>query len=177
MGGNSKAILTGGCLPLNTGSVASCLRRIGGVSAILLLVEASDTPELLVKSLQLLMSLVQGNAINTSDMENAKGYEIIGYFLKETQQHFVTVEVMDSLFEFAGFRKDSPRTSVIANTLAFKHLLLDYEIWKSRPLAVQKVYFQRLQDFIYDNVQKIFNVWRMQSLRKSPPFTPALSSF
>ena len=55
------------------------VRRIGGLPVVIMLVDRASSAEALTLALGLLVNVVRFNSINTRQMEEMHGYEILGY--------------------------------------------------------------------------------------------------
>ena len=65
---------------------------------------------------------------------------------------------------------------MIANRIAYRYVLLDFELWRDLSLDLQKLFFTQIYDFIVCSSQSSFNVNRLLKLCKIFLF-PFLSVF
>jgi hypothetical protein len=112
--------------------------------------------------LEALVAVVRDNYRNTRDLEVTKGYEIIAQFLRK-KTALITSEIVDVLFQLVGAAED-PRENVIANPLAFKNIILYYEIWKNTSAQLQQKVLVFVNNLLISNLQVKFNTSRMRKL-------------
>jgi hypothetical protein len=62
-------------------SIADNMRKVGGVTAVLAMVEAAESREMLHFALSLLQCVLKYNARNARDMQKCHGYHLLGLFL------------------------------------------------------------------------------------------------
>lgn len=87
---------------------------------------------------------------------------MFSYLLKR-KSSLLEVETANALFELVGMNTP-PRSEVLANSLAFRFLFLDYDIWKTRPAEVQRHVLSRFNELVMDNKLRTFNSWRLRKL-------------
>jgi beige protein homolog 1 len=124
----------------------------------------------LLDVLCVLVALMRNNARTTQEMENIRGYTILAAFLYQ-RSSLLNGAILDKVLELVGIVPDSRyplRAAVIANTLAFRHLIMDYEIWRNTAIDVQRQYFSRLCQLLVHNHQASFNVWRLRKMHWLP---------
>ena len=71
--------LTGGVEAFVPCDFSAGVRRIGGLPVVLMLVDSATSTEALTMALGLLVSIVRFNSLNTRQMEDLHGYEVLGY--------------------------------------------------------------------------------------------------
>lgn len=100
--------------------------------------------------------------------EERHAYEILALHLRK-KAGLVTAVVHDSILQLAGFDVASPARSVVSNTLAFQHLVLDFYLWRETDLSIQMAHFDRLRDLVTTSEAAEFNLRKLSKLRTSRP--------
>jgi hypothetical protein len=69
--------------------------------------------------------------------EERRAYEIVGLIIRR-KAALLTASSTSFLFALCGICVDDPTRSVVVNTLATQHILLDFRIWRGVSEALQK---------------------------------------
>ncbi|CAG8737438.1 10701_t:CDS:2, partial [Acaulospora morrowiae] len=137
--------------------------KIGGSAVVLRLIERAETSTDLCKTVCTLIELIRFSWRNSEDMERIHGYEILAYLLK--QKHgLLTMEILNLLLAFVGLNSTSPNDSVIINPLAYRFLILDFDLWKHSDEAVQRAHLQQFATFIQFSNHHHFNAKRLSKM-------------
>ncbi|CAG8486905.1 4172_t:CDS:10 [Ambispora leptoticha] len=139
--------------------------KIGGSAVVLRLIEKAETTKDLYKAVCTLIELIRFSWRNSEDMERIHGYEILAFLLK--QKHgLLSLELLNLLLVFVGFNPISPTDSVIVNPLAYRFLILDFELWKRAGDTVQRAHLQQFTAFIHLSLHHHFNAKRLNVVKK-----------
>ncbi|KAJ3299646.1 hypothetical protein HK104_007865 [Borealophlyctis nickersoniae] len=130
--------------------------KLGGCGILLELVERSNSPDALYKSLTVLVESIRHNWRYTAEMEANGYYEVLGYLLKSKKQH-CTMMVIDTLFALVGRTLEHFDKAVIANSTAFRQILLDPELWRTSQ-EVQKYFLTQFADFVFHSANHEANI-------------------
>ncbi|CAG8445955.1 14997_t:CDS:10 [Cetraspora pellucida] len=137
--------------------------KIGGSSVVLRLIERAETTEDLYKTVCTLIELIRFNWRNSEDMERIHGYEILAYLLK--QKHgLLTPELLNLLLVFVGLNPVNHMDSVIMNPLAYRFLILDFDLWRHSPESVQRAHLQQFSIFIHLSKHHHYNAKRLSKM-------------
>lgn len=184
------AVLTGNPTVVVPQSLDDASWRIGGCAAIgLSLIDAADTAEGLLVSLNVLLECVRDSWRNSEAMERENGFGVLATLLasklefikkkasnqasperlKEAlQQHeSFTLEVLLIILRFIGYQPDCPRESVINNPLAYRVLLIDVDLWRNAAPPVQRLYYRQFVVFGVDSKYHYFNGKRLSKMRRN----------
>lgn len=82
-------------------SIADSMRKVGGVSVVLAMLEAADTSEMLHLALSVLVCMLQSNPRNVRDMQACRGYHLLALFLHRRMAVF-DMDDLDLLFQIAS---------------------------------------------------------------------------
>ncbi|KAG9303640.1 hypothetical protein G9A89_018537 [Geosiphon pyriformis] len=137
--------------------------KIGGSAVVLRLIEKAETVKDLYKAVCTLIELIRFSWRNSEDMERIHGYEILAFLLK--QKHgLLSLELLNLLLVFVGFNPISPTDSVIVNPLAYRFLILDFELWRRAGETVQRAHLQQFTAFIHLSLHHHFNAKRLSKM-------------
>ncbi|KAL9550165.1 hypothetical protein PS6_005689 [Mucor atramentarius] len=137
--------------------------KIGGCGIALKLIERSETPETLCKATAILFEIIRYSWRNSEDMERCHGYEILAYLLKQ-KRDLITPELIELLLVFIGKDPHSPEESIINNPLAYRYVILNFEIWKKTAIAVQRAQLDQFILFLNTSKMRNFNSKRLPKI-------------
>ncbi|KAI9471032.1 MAG: hypothetical protein EXX96DRAFT_375724 [Benjaminiella poitrasii] len=139
------------------------LWKIGGCAVALKLIEQSESSETLYKSMTFLFSIIRYSWRNSEDMERHHGYEILAHLLKKKRE-LITEGILELLLVFIGKDPHSPENSIINNPLAYRYVVLNFEIWKKTPISVQKAQLDQFVLFLSTSKMSYFNSRRLPKI-------------
>eukprot|EP01132_Coremiostelium_polycephalum_P005552 gene5552-6914_t len=168
--GRQKGILVGSVEAFRRNKVADGIKKIGGMPIALLLLEKANSYETLYDALGLLVGLIQHHPTNTHEMSVINGYELLAWVLRK-KEHLINTNIVDLIFDLIGINGNTSlhhgvanrSEGTVANWNACKYIMMNYDIWKRRPIDLQRYVLQGYNDLIIDNVQSRFNA---ESLRR-----------
>ncbi|KAI8380253.1 hypothetical protein BD560DRAFT_324131, partial [Blakeslea trispora] len=137
--------------------------KIGGCAIALKLIERSDTAESLCKSTAILFEVIRYSWRNSEDMERCHGYEVLAYLLKQKRE-LITVELIELLLVFIGKNPHNPEESIINNPLAYRFVILNFEVWKKTSIPVQRAQLDQFILFLNTSNMRSFNVRRLPKI-------------
>lgn len=184
------AVLTGTPAVVVPQSLDDASWRIGGCAAVgLSLIDAADTAEGLLVSLNVLLECVKDSWRNSEAMERENGFGVLATLLANKLEHFkkrasnqasperlqealqqhesFTLEVLSIVLGFIGYQPDHPRESVINNPLAYRVLLVDVDLWRNAAPSVQRLYYRQFSVFGVDSKYHYFNSKRLSKMRRN----------
>ncbi|CAG8480599.1 18870_t:CDS:10, partial [Gigaspora margarita] len=137
--------------------------KIGGSAVVLRLIERAETTEDLYKTVCTLIELIRFNWRNSEDMERIHGYEILAFLLK--QKHgLLTPDLLNLLLVFVGLNPVNQIDSVIMNPLAYRFLILDFDLWRHSPESVQRAHLHQFSIFIHLSKHHHYNAKRLSKM-------------
>ncbi|CAG8477297.1 10337_t:CDS:10, partial [Diversispora eburnea] len=137
--------------------------KIGGSAVVLRMIERAETATDLFKTVCTLIELIRFSWRNSEDMERIHGYEILAYLLK--QKHgLLTMELLNLLLVFVGLNPLSHNDSVIINPLAYRFLILDFDLWRHSHESVQRAHLHQFSIFIQLSQHHHFNAKRLSKM-------------
>ncbi|VDB88447.1 unnamed protein product [Peniophora sp. CBMAI 1063] len=139
--------------------------QIGGPAVALRLIQSATTPHELSRTLGILTDGLRSSWQNSEDMERMHGYEILGTILR-TKSQLINVTTFETLFELIGMNFRSPELSIVQNTVAYRAIALDFELWASTREEIQRQHLEHFSILLLHSRYKRFNV--RQRLGKVP---------
>lgn len=185
------AVLTGDPTVIVPQALDDTAWRIGGCAAVgLALLEASHSPDEVLRALDILLESVQENWRNSEAMERENGFGVLSTLLNTKMASGTTdnpktsnspmppssshlspspfpLKVLTKILKFVGYRVDKPEDSVIINPLAYRILLVDNENWRNAEPPVQKLYYEQFVSFALRSKFHQFNSKRLARMRES----------
>ncbi|KAJ7563203.1 hypothetical protein O6H91_03G100400 [Diphasiastrum complanatum] len=97
-------------------SLGDSIRKVGGVSVVLAMVEIAESKEMLHLALTLLVNVLQYNSRNTYDMLACRGYHLLALFLHRRMNLFM-IQDLELLFQIAASEASIQISSEISEAL------------------------------------------------------------
>ncbi|KAM0788066.1 hypothetical protein ACM66B_001237 [Microbotryomycetes sp. NB124-2] len=136
---------------------------VGGMSVVLRIVEACQTEKQLELAIKLFVEVIGKSWRNSEDAERTHAYEILAALLKR-KATLISVGVYDTLLEFCGFDLDDGTQSVVSNVLAFRFIVLDFNLWSSVSVGLQQMHLLRLKQLLQLSAYPDFNMRRLTKM-------------
>ena len=186
------AVLTGDPCTVVPGSMDEAAWRAAGCAPVgLALLEAAQSPEGILRALEITLESVQGSWRNSEAMERENGFGALATLLThklenriESSIEFSPVStpspqpkqrdssldrrILNAILEFVGFRPEKPEESVINNPLAYRILIVDMQSWKLSSPVIQKIYYEQFVAFSSRSKYRHFNLKRLLRMRTYP---------
>ncbi|KAG0346054.1 hypothetical protein BG004_002567, partial [Podila humilis] len=156
-------ILVGNPLVAAPRGLDDSIWKVGGCVVALRIVESAKDTATLEKAVLLLDQLIRCSWRNSEDMERIFGYEILGYILKQKKALF-SVDMMNTLLSVVGMDLEYPDDSVITNSFAFRHLMLDLDIWRKTDIEIQLLHLEQFKIFLQHSHKSSLNVKRLSTM-------------
>lgn len=165
--------------------------RLGGCSAIgLKLVESAISREEIVRAVEILFESINGSWRNSEAMERDNGYMILGALLRgkigagsviaqggngggqqpnplsRGERDKLSFELLSLVLGFVGYDHATPENSAIVNPLAYRTLLVDFDMWRKTAPITQKLYYKQFSTFSVKTKFHAFNSKRLLRMRE-----------
>ncbi|KII85493.1 hypothetical protein PLICRDRAFT_44793 [Plicaturopsis crispa FD-325 SS-3] len=147
----------GDVLLVKTRCMDLALWKIGGAAVSLRLVQIAKTPHELSRALGILTDGLRNSWQNSEDMERLRGYDILANILRLKSQ-LINMTGFENIFEFLGLSFRSPDHSTITNTVAYRSIALDFELWSHTRKEIQRVHLEHFTTLLRTSRFKSFNV-------------------
>ncbi|GBE84628.1 hypothetical protein SCP_0606070 [Sparassis crispa] len=131
--------------------------KLGGAAIALRLVQLASNPHEVSRALGILSDGVRNSWQNSEDMERFRGYEILAEIL-HGKSHHINMTGFETLFEFLGLNFRAPDHSTVVNTVAYRALALDFQLWSSTRKEIQQVHLEHFATLLQTSKHKRFNV-------------------
>jgi len=181
--------LVGDPLVIVPQSLDDTLWRLGGFTGIALkLVENATTKEGIARAVETLFESIKGSWRNSEAMEKENGYAILGALIRGKIGAGVVVaskgsvsdsstlpsddrdqlgfQLLSLVLEFVGYNHEKPEESFIINPLAYRILLVDFDMWRKTALITQRLYYKQFITFGVQSKFHQFNSRRLLRMRK-----------
>lgn len=188
---NGTAVLTGDPVVIVPQSLDDTMWRLGGcVAPCLKLVADASTREDIVRGVEILFESVRGNWRNSEAMERENGYAILGALIRgkvgagsviptntpksdasslnSSDREKLSFELLSLVLGFVGYNHQNPENSVINNPLAYRILLVDFDMWRKTAILTQRLYYKQFVTFGVSSKYHLFNGRRLLRMRKYP---------
>lgn len=162
------AIMTGEPIVVVPQSLDDAAWRIGGAAAVgLKMVEVATTPKQVCRAVEILFEITKASWRNSEAMERDNGFAILGNLIRNKEgKGVVGKELLRIVLEFVGFRREAPEESFIVNPLAYRILLVDFDMWRKADLGTQREYFSQFVTFCHGSKYHHFNSKRLFRMSK-----------
>ena len=196
---HGSTVLIGEPVVIVPQSLDDTLWRLGGFTGIVLkLVESANSSESILRAVEILFESIKGSWRNSEAMERENGYAILGALLRgkigagtvvasrnDKSDADLSIEDRDKLgfqmlslvLEFIGYNHEAPEESFIVNPLAYRILLVDFDMWRKTAPITQKLYYKQFITFGVQSRFHQFNSRRMTRMRKSPIRCPRAHTY
>ncbi|KAG1855169.1 hypothetical protein DFJ58DRAFT_716258 [Suillus subalutaceus] len=115
--------------------------KIGGAALLLRLVALAQTPHELSRALSVFSDCLRNSWQNSDDMERLHGYDVLASTLR-ARSHLINMTSFEILFEFLGLNFRSPDLSTVVNTIAYRAVALDFELWSKTSADIQRAHLE-----------------------------------
>jgi beige protein homolog 1 len=184
-----STVLTGEPVIIVPQSLDDTLWRLGGFAGIVLkLVENATTKDDILRAVETLFESIKGSWRNSEAMERENGYAILGALLRgkigagvvvssrnsASEASSMTADDRDKLgfqllslvLEFVGYNHEKPEESFIINPLAYRILLVDFDLWRKTAPITQRLYYMQFITFGVNSKCHQFNSRRLFRMRE-----------
>jgi hypothetical protein len=96
--------------------------------------------------------------------EERQAYEILALHLRR-KASLLTATSLDALLSLCGLDLKDPSRSVVANTLATQHVLLDFRIWSGVANEWQRTHLSKIEELVITASANEYNLRKLGKLR------------
>ncbi|KAF8584664.1 beach-domain-containing protein [Ramaria rubella] len=130
--------------------------EIGGSAVLLRIIELANNPHDLHNTVAIFADALRTSWQNSEDVERIRGYEILAGILRAKSQ-LINMATFEVLFEFLGLDFSTPESSTIVNSIAYRFIALDFEIWSRSRKEVQLAHLGHFVTLLETSRYKRFN--------------------
>ncbi|KAH7926600.1 beach-domain-containing protein [Leucogyrophana mollusca] len=149
--------IEGGVLATHCQPLDLALWKIGGPALVLRLVMFAQTTHELSRAINILSDSLRNCWQNCDDMERMHGYDVLANLL-HTKCHLINMTTFETLFELLGLNFRSPDHSTIVNSIGYRSLALDFELWSRTHPDIQRVHLEHFSFLLRASRFRKFNV-------------------
>lgn len=187
---SGSAVLTGDPTVVIPQSLDDAAWRVGGCAAVgLAILEAAHSRDSIIGALKILFKSIQESWRNSEAMERDSGFGVLANLLsvklsvenpksdqttvasansggENSGNESLSKQILDLILGFVGYRSEKPEDSVINNPLAYRVLLVDFDIWRNSAHSVQELYYNQFTVFSVKSKYHQFNSRRLVRMRQ-----------
>ena len=182
------AVLTGEPVIAVPRHLDDAMWQLAGFTPLALkIVERASTAESLTRAVEMIFRCVNSSWRNSEAMERCNGYNIMGMLLKcklgfaptgaenitqrlpmdDVEKHRLSFQLLSLVLEFVGYDHKNSLNSIIKNPLAYRILLVDFDVWRRCVPIVQELYYKQFITFARNSKYHEYNNRRLLRMRKS----------
>ncbi|KAJ3905440.1 hypothetical protein F5879DRAFT_742889 [Lentinula edodes] len=150
-------VVNGDVFVMKANCFDNALWRLGGAAVALRLVQVAKTPHELSRALGVVTDGMKNSWQNSEDIERLRGYDILADTLR-SKADIINMTSFETIFEFLGLNFRSPDQSTIVNTVAYRALALDFELWSHTRKDIQRVHLEHFLTLLESSRYRRFNV-------------------
>ncbi|CZR63760.1 probable beige protein homolog [Phialocephala subalpina] len=195
---HGTTVLTGDPVVVVPQSLDNTMWRLGGFTGIALkLVEDANTKDDIVRAVEILFESIKGSWRNSEAVEKENGYAILGALLRgkvgagvvvssksgpepsvmtSEDRDQLSFQLLSLVLDFVGYNHEKPEDSYIINPLAYRILLVDFDMWRKTALITQRLYYRQFIVFGVKSKFHEFNSRRLLRMRIVKRFLDALKA-
>ncbi|KAK8061344.1 WD repeat and FYVE domain-containing protein [Apiospora phragmitis] len=145
------------------------------------IVERASTAESLTRAVEMVFRCVNSSWRNSEAMEKCNGYNIMGMLLKcklglaptgaenitarlsldDVEIDRLSFQLLSLVLEFVGYDHKNSLNSIIKNPLAYRILLVDFDVWRRCVPIVQELYYKQFMTFARNSKYHEYNNRRL----------------
>ncbi|KAH7890525.1 hypothetical protein F5I97DRAFT_1922982 [Phlebopus sp. FC_14] len=137
-------------------SLDLALWSIGGARLVLRLVSLAETPHELSRAMTIFCDALRNSWQNSEDMERISGYDALSSILWQ-KSRLINITSFEILFEFLGLSFRSPDHSTVTNTIAYRAIALDFELWSTTQIDIQRAHLEHFAFLLRASRYRKFN--------------------
>ncbi|EKM53226.1 uncharacterized protein PHACADRAFT_210920 [Phanerochaete carnosa HHB-10118-sp] len=152
-----RVILDGDVITVRNVSLDLSMWRLGGAALPLQLIQLTQSPHELSRTLAILAGGLRNDWQNSDDMERIRGYEVLADMLRQKSQ-LINMTSFETLFEFLGLSFRYPDQSTVINTVAYRAIALDLHLWAQTKAEIQQAHMEQFSMLLRTSKYKKFNI-------------------
>lgn len=186
---SGSTVMTGDPVVTIPQSIDETFWRLGGYAGIVLkLVEEANTKDSILRAVEILFESIKGSWRNSEAMEKENGYAILTAILRgkigagvivssknsildngmtTSERDQLAFQLLSLVLAFLGYNHERPEDSFIINPLAYRVLLVDFDLWRKASPITQQLYYRQFITFGVKSKYHQFNSRRLFRMRES----------
>nr|XP_019045287.1 hypothetical protein I302_05676 [Kwoniella bestiolae CBS 10118]OCF24217.1 hypothetical protein I302_05676 [Kwoniella bestiolae CBS 10118] len=157
---HGTARLVGNVSPFSVTSLDESTTAVGGGLVLLKLVDLSRTKEELTSTLGMFKDMIKDSWSASEEMERIHGFDLLAAILRPKMSQLFDEQCAKILLSMLGINMDKPATATVHNSVAYRALGLEFELWSYAPDDVVRFYLKHFEYLLSTSKHKRFNVLR-----------------
>ncbi|WWC88365.1 uncharacterized protein L201_003276 [Kwoniella dendrophila CBS 6074] len=154
------ARLVGNISPFSATSLDESTTAVGGGLVLLKLVDLSRTKEELIATLGMFKDMIKDSWSASEEMERIHGFDLLAAILRPKMSQLFDEQCAKILLSMLGINMDKPSTATVHNSVAYRSLGLEFELWSYAPDDIVRFYLKHFEYLLSTSKHKRFNVLR-----------------
>ncbi|WWC96475.1 hypothetical protein V866_003343 [Kwoniella sp. B9012] len=157
---HGTARLVGNISPFSATSLDESTTAVGGGLVLLKLVDLSRTKEELITTLGMFRDMIKDSWSASEEMERIHGFDLLAAILRPKMSQLFDEQCAKILLSMLGINMDKPATATVHNSVAYRALGLEFELWSYASDDVVRFYLKHFEYLLSTSKHKRFNVLR-----------------
>ena len=86
--------------------------------------------------------------------------------MDEQERDALAYDLLRVILRFVGYSENRAEESIIVNPLAYRVLLVDFDMWRRTSVKTQRLYYSQFVTFAKGSKHHLFNSRRLVRMRK-----------
>ncbi|KAK8008829.1 hypothetical protein PG991_011380 [Apiospora marii] len=149
------------------------------------IVDRASNAESVIRAVEMVFRCVNSSWRNSEAMERCSGYNIMGMLLKcklglaptgaenitarlsldDVEKDRLSFQLLSLVLDFVGYDHKNSLNSIIKNPLAYRILLVDFDVWRRCVPIVQELYYRQFVTFARNSKYHEYNNRRLLRMR------------
>ncbi|ADV25860.1 hypothetical protein I305_04819 [Cryptococcus gattii E566] len=152
--------LLGNVQPFKSISLDESVQAVGGGLVMLKMIAISQTKEELLATLSILRDAIKDSWSTSEEMERIHGFDLLAAILRPKAAMFLDEACTKTIMAMLGINMDKPGSATVHNTVAYRALGLEFELWSHASDDVIRYYLQHFKHLLATSKHKRFNILR-----------------
>ncbi|WWD18748.1 hypothetical protein CI109_103202 [Kwoniella shandongensis] len=152
--------LFGHVRPFSATSLDESVSAVGGGLVVLKMVDLAKTREELTTTLGILRDMIKDSWEASEEMERIHGFDLLAALLRPRMSTMVDEHIAKIILSMLGINMDKPNTATVHNSVAYRSLGLEFELWSYAPDDVIIYYLKHFEYLLSTSKHKRFNILR-----------------
>ncbi|WRT68074.1 uncharacterized protein IL334_005049 [Kwoniella shivajii] len=157
---HGTASLVGNVRPFSAVFLDESTTSVGGGLVLLKLIDLSRTKEELTATLGMLRDMIRDSWAASEEMERIHGFDLLAAILRPKMSQLFDEQCAKILLSMLGINMDKPATATVHNSVAYRAIGLEFELWSYASDDVVRFYLKHFEYLLSTSKHKRFNVLR-----------------
>ncbi|WVR06613.1 hypothetical protein IAU60_003645 [Kwoniella sp. DSM 27419] len=157
---HGTARLVGNVQPYSGSSLDESVTAVGGGLVLLKMIDLSKTKDELLQTLGLMRDMIKDSWSASEEMERIHGFDLLAAILRPKMSMLFDEHAAKILLSMLGINMDKPQTATVHNSVAYRALGMEFELWSYAPDDVVIYYLRHFEYLLSTSKHKRFNILR-----------------